>query len=128
MLIVDASVLFELVADTPKSEDLRSRLAHDPDHAEPHLIDAEVLSVIQSQHRAGALDATAATQAVDDHWTDVLPMHQAFVVPSRRPSRGPAHSAFRPGEDTRMGCLPASASAGAGGRFRVAHPHFSRRP
>jgi len=66
MLIVDASVLFEVVADTPGSEPLRARLADDPDHAAPHLIDAEVLSVIQRHHRLAALDLTAASQAVDD--------------------------------------------------------------
>lgn len=66
MLIVDASVLFEIVADTPESEVLRQGLAHDSDHAAPHLVDAEVLSVIQTHHRLGALDATAANQAVDD--------------------------------------------------------------
>ena len=66
MLVVDASVLFEVVADTPDAEPLRTRLAADPDHASPHLIDAEVLAVIQVQHRRGALDATAASQAVDD--------------------------------------------------------------
>ena len=66
MLVVDASVLFEIVADTPESDRLRQRLAADPDHAAPHLIDAEVLSAIQTHHRVGALDATAASQAVDD--------------------------------------------------------------
>ncbi|MBM3679021.1 MAG: type II toxin-antitoxin system VapC family toxin [Actinobacteria bacterium] len=66
MLVVDASVLFEIVADTPGAERLRSRLAEDPDQAAPHLIDAEVLSVIQTHHRNGRLDATAASQAVDD--------------------------------------------------------------
>jgi predicted nucleic acid-binding protein len=66
MLVVDASVLFEVVADTPDTEGLRARLAADDDHAAPHLVDAEVLSVIRAQHRAGALDTTAATQAIDD--------------------------------------------------------------
>jgi predicted nucleic acid-binding protein len=66
MLVVDASVLFEVVADTPESESLRARLSDDPDHGAPHLIDAEVLSVIQTQHRLGRMDTTAATQAVDD--------------------------------------------------------------
>jgi predicted nucleic acid-binding protein len=66
MLVVDASVLFEVVADTPRAESLRAYLAGDEDQAAPHLIDAEVLSVIQAKHRSGALDATAAGQAVDD--------------------------------------------------------------
>jgi predicted nucleic acid-binding protein len=66
MLVVDASVLFEIVADTPEAEPLRARLLADTDHAAPHLIDAEVLSVIQTKHRTGALDTTAASQAVED--------------------------------------------------------------
>ena len=66
MLVVDASVLFEVVADTPESERIRVWFADDVDHAAPHLVDAEVLSVIQTQHRRGALDPTAANQAVDD--------------------------------------------------------------
>ena len=66
MLVVDASVLFEVLADTPESDALRARMAIDADHGAPHLVDAEVLSVIQTQHRLGALDATAAHQAVDD--------------------------------------------------------------
>jgi predicted nucleic acid-binding protein len=66
MLVVDASVLFEIVADTPRSESLRTYLETDADQLAPHLIDAEVLSVIQVKHRTGALDTTAAGQAVDD--------------------------------------------------------------
>lgn len=66
MLIVDASVLFEVVADTSEAETCRQRLSEDPDHAAPHLVDAEVLSAIQTHHRTGRLDPTAATQAVDD--------------------------------------------------------------
>lgn len=66
MLVVDASALFEVVADAPGAEEVRTILVADPDHAAPHLIDAEVLSVIQTHHRLGSLDATAASQAVDD--------------------------------------------------------------
>jgi len=56
MLVVDASVLFEVVADTADSEPLRQRLLDDPDHVAPHLVDAEVLAVIQVHHRRGVLD------------------------------------------------------------------------
>jgi predicted nucleic acid-binding protein len=66
MLIVDASTLFEVVASTPRAGSIRAVLAADPDHAAPHLVDAEVMSVIQRQYRRGALDTTAAGQAVDD--------------------------------------------------------------
>lgn len=66
MLVVDASALFEVVADTPGAEVVRALLHADPDHAAPHLIDAEVLSVVQTHHRSGRLDDTAAAQAVED--------------------------------------------------------------
>jgi predicted nucleic acid-binding protein len=66
MLVVDASALFEVVADTPRGEAIRARFAADPDLAAPHLIDAEVLSVVATHHRRGHLDHTAASQAIDD--------------------------------------------------------------
>jgi predicted nucleic acid-binding protein len=65
-LVVDASGLFEVLADTPAAEPIRRRLAADDDHAAPHLIDAEVLGVIRRRHLAGDLDETAAAQAVED--------------------------------------------------------------
>jgi predicted nucleic acid-binding protein len=66
MLIVDASCLYEVVADTVRSEDVRERLARDVDHAAPHVIDVEVLSIIRRDHLLGRLDLTAAQQAVED--------------------------------------------------------------
>ncbi|MGH9156643.1 MAG: type II toxin-antitoxin system VapC family toxin [Acidimicrobiales bacterium] len=66
MLVVDACCLYEVVADTTRSEQVRRRLAADPDQAAPHIIDLEVISVVRRHHRAGDLDATAAAQAVDD--------------------------------------------------------------
>ena len=70
VLIVDASCLYEVVADTARADDVRARLAADPDHAAPGIIDAEVVSVIRREHLRGRLDTTAAGQAVDDlqHW------------------------------------------------------------
>lgn len=66
MLVVDASCLYGVVADTSGAEVLRARLAADDDHAAPHVVDVEVLSVIRRDHLLGRLDATAASQAVDD--------------------------------------------------------------
>ena len=87
MLVVDASIVFEVVADTPRAESLRTLLASDDDQAAPHLMDAEVLSVIQTQHRVGALDATAAGQAVSDlrawpgeRWPHHLPLDRAWEL------------------------------------------------
>ena len=66
MLIVDASCLYEVVADTARADAVRARLALDTEHAAPSVIDVEVVSVIRRHHRLGRLDATAADQAVED--------------------------------------------------------------
>lgn len=66
MLVVDASCLYEVVADGTRAEEVRQRLAADPDHAAPHVVDIEVISVIRRDHQLGRLDATAAAQAVED--------------------------------------------------------------
>lgn len=66
MLIVDASCLYEVVADAERAEHVRVRLASDPDQAAPHVIDAEVLGIVRRDHLLGRLDATAARQAVED--------------------------------------------------------------
>lgn len=66
MLIVDASCLYEVLVDSPHAEPIRARLSADTDQAAPHIVDAEVLGVIRRHHLAGELDATAASQAVDD--------------------------------------------------------------
>lgn len=66
MLVVDASCLYEVLADGVRAEPVRQRLAGDPDHAAPHVIDIEVLSVIRRHHLSGRLDETASRQAVDD--------------------------------------------------------------
>ena len=66
MLVVDASCLFEVVADTPRSAEIAARLTADTDHAAPEIIDVEVLGVIRAQYLGGGLDGTAAGQAVAD--------------------------------------------------------------
>ncbi|HEX9122261.1 MAG TPA: type II toxin-antitoxin system VapC family toxin [Actinomycetota bacterium] len=66
MLIVDASCLYEVVADGVDAETIRARLATDDEQAAPHLVDAEVLSLIRRDHLRGMLDPTAARQAVED--------------------------------------------------------------
>lgn len=66
MLIVDASCLYEVVADTARADDVRARLAADPDQAAPSVVDVEVVSVIRRDFLRGQLDATAADQAVED--------------------------------------------------------------
>lgn len=66
MLVVDASCLFEVVADTPRSAEVVSRLAMDVDQVAPEVIDVEVMGVVRAHHVRGHLDRTAADQAVAD--------------------------------------------------------------
>ncbi len=81
MLVVDASCLFEVVADTPRSRSIADRLAADPDQAAPHIIDVEVIGVIREQHLRGRLDRTAAGQAVADlrDWPGERYSHRWFL-------------------------------------------------
>ena len=66
MLIVDASCLYEVVADGRQAARVRERLAMDTDQAAPHVVDVEVLGIVRRDLMMGRLDATAAAQAVDD--------------------------------------------------------------
>lgn len=66
MLVVDASCLFEVVADTPRAGEIAARLATDTDQAAPQVIDVEVFGVIRAHYLRGHLDGTAAGQAVAD--------------------------------------------------------------
>ena len=66
MLVVDASCLFEVVADTPRAAEIAERLRADRDHAAPHVVDVEVFGVIRAQYLRGSLDGTAAGQAIAD--------------------------------------------------------------
>lgn len=66
MLVVDASCLFEVVADTPRALEIAARLAADPDQAAPQVIDVEVFGVIRAHYLRGHLDGTAAGLAVSD--------------------------------------------------------------
>lgn len=66
MLVVDASCLFEVVADTPRAPAIAERLAADSDQAAPQVVDVEVMGVVRAQLQRGRLDATAAGQAIAD--------------------------------------------------------------
>jgi predicted nucleic acid-binding protein len=81
VLVVDASCLYEVVADTARAEDVRGHLLSDPDHAAPSLVDVEVVGVIRRHHRLGRLDLTAAAQAVQDlrDWPGERFAHQPLL-------------------------------------------------
>jgi predicted nucleic acid-binding protein len=82
MLVVDASCLYAVVADTPDGERVRSRLMLDQDLAAPHVADVEVLGIIRRDRMLGRLDPTAASQAVDDlrDWPGERYGHRAFLA------------------------------------------------
>lgn len=81
MLVVDASCLYEVVADGARANRVRARLASDPDHAAPSVIDVEVVSVIRRDHLLGRLDRTSAAQAVEDlrDWPGERFAHQPLL-------------------------------------------------
>ena len=66
MLVVDASALFEVVADTPLAEQVRLRISQDEDRAAPHVIDVEVFGIIRREYLRGELDGTAAYMAIQN--------------------------------------------------------------
>ncbi len=66
MLVVDPSCLIEVLIGGAGAEAIRHRLADDDDHAAPHIVDAEVFSVLRREHLHGRLDRTEAAQAVED--------------------------------------------------------------
>jgi predicted nucleic acid-binding protein len=66
VIVVDASCLYEVLVDTERAEQIRTRMAADPDHAAPHIIDIEIFSLIRRDNLAGTLDGTLAGLAVED--------------------------------------------------------------
>ena len=66
MLVVDASCLVAVLIGGTAAEPVRARLAEDPDHAAPHIIDVEVFGVVRRDLLRETLDATAAAQAIDE--------------------------------------------------------------
>lgn len=82
MLVVDASCLYAVLADTPDGERVRARLTLDQDQAAPHVVDVEALGIIRRDRMLGRLDPTAANQAVDDlrDWPGERYGHRPFLT------------------------------------------------
>jgi predicted nucleic acid-binding protein len=66
MLIVDASCLYEVVADTPAAEAIRQRLRTENEHGAPQIVDVEVMGVVRRHLSTGVLEPLAAEQAIED--------------------------------------------------------------
>jgi len=65
MIVVDASVAFEVVLRTPLGLRAAERLADEDLHV-PHLVDVEIASAIRRQFLAGELGMDAAEEALQN--------------------------------------------------------------
>jgi predicted nucleic acid-binding protein len=67
VIVVDASVLLEVLLRTSRSDRLTERLlAHDEALHAPHLIDLEVAQVLRRANAAGDISQDRAREALDD--------------------------------------------------------------
>lgn len=67
MIVVDASVVLEVLLRTPRGCRIEARLLDESQSlAAPHLIDVEVAQVLRRYARAGELDEARGEEALDD--------------------------------------------------------------
>lgn len=67
MIVVDASVVIEVLLCTPRGVACASRLLGDRrELAAPHLLDVEVAQVLRRYERESAINARRAAEAVED--------------------------------------------------------------
>ena len=66
MIVVDASCAVDVLLGTSRAEQIRNIMVRDGDLVAPHLLDAEVTSVIREHLLVGRVDETAAAQAVEE--------------------------------------------------------------
>jgi predicted nucleic acid-binding protein len=87
MIVVDASVLANAVADDESDGDVaRRRLAQEDRVFAPDLVDVEVASVLRRRWLAGDLDEPRLMAAIDD--LDELPVERLPVQPLIRRAIG----------------------------------------
>lgn len=65
MIVVDASVIIELLLNTPKAEAIAERIANESLHA-PDLLDVEVLQVLRRYRLRERLSVARSAEAVAD--------------------------------------------------------------
>ena len=64
MIVVDASIVVELVLGTAAGSAIAKRIAKCPILHAPHLLDVEVVQVVRRYERAGAITAARTARAV----------------------------------------------------------------
>lgn len=66
MIVVDASVLIEVLLKTDSGQRVRPRLFEDESLHAPHLVDVEVTHVVRRLERLGSLPAGRGVEALED--------------------------------------------------------------
>lgn len=81
MLVVDASILADVVTRTPVGQMHLDRLGLDDEQVAPEIVDVEVFGVIRRRHLLGRLDRTAAMLAVEGlhDWAGERFTHRPFL-------------------------------------------------
>jgi predicted nucleic acid-binding protein len=84
VIVVDASVILELLLRTPVADRLAERLL-DPDESmqAPHLLDLEVAQVVRRYWVAGSLSGDRAGEALDDFQLLLIHRHSHEPLLSR---------------------------------------------
>jgi predicted nucleic acid-binding protein len=66
LIVVDASVLVDVLLRGPAADGIVARWRADPDLHSVHLLDLEVLQVLRRMALAGVIDGDRSVQAVED--------------------------------------------------------------
>jgi predicted nucleic acid-binding protein len=66
VLVVDASVLYEVLTDGPLAGQARARLRTEPDQAAPQVIDAEIVGLLHRDALLKGIDSTTSALALAD--------------------------------------------------------------
>ena len=81
LIVVDASVLYEVITAGPLAREAAAALAEAEDHVAPEVVDVEVTGLIRRDAQRQVLDATRSQWALDqlrDWPADRLP-HRPFI-------------------------------------------------
>lgn len=65
LVVVDASVLYEVITAGPRAPSARAALASAQDHAAPELVDVEVTGLIRRDAQRHVIDGTRSQWALD---------------------------------------------------------------
>lgn len=81
LVVVDASVLYEVITAGPRAPSARAALASAQDHAAPELVDVEVTGLIRRDAQRHVIDGTRSQWALDrlKDWSGDRFPHLPFI-------------------------------------------------